>query len=171
MVFSSFAMILYSWNILMVNDVCGLIGDRVGHGNCLWWLSQLGCLVVLVPSVSIKDRNDVGLCVVETLQLATYSGKPDISVIPLWERTIAHWEWRDSESSVYPPYWNRVGRWSTVLSGGANPFTFWRIWVKVDICRSRTCKCHVVRDPQLGIIDSNRRCSSVMENRPSDHSS
>jgi hypothetical protein len=79
---------------------------------------------VLVPSVSIKDRTDVGLCVVETLQLATYSDKPDTSAIPLWERTIAHWEWRDGKSSVYPPYWNRVGRWSTVLSGGTNLFTF-----------------------------------------------
>jgi hypothetical protein len=88
----------------MVNDECGLIGDRTGHGNCLWWLSRPGCLVMLVPSVSIKDRTDVGLCVVETLQLAIYSGKPDTSAILLWGRTIAYWEWRDGESSVYPPY-------------------------------------------------------------------
>jgi hypothetical protein len=33
-----------------------LNGDWTGHGICLWWLSQQGCLVVLVPSVSIKDR-------------------------------------------------------------------------------------------------------------------
>jgi hypothetical protein len=72
--------------MLMVNDECGLIRDRAGYGNCLWWLSRSGCLVVLVPFVSIKDRTDVGMCVVETLQLATYSGKPDTSSILLWER-------------------------------------------------------------------------------------
>jgi hypothetical protein len=90
--------------MLMVNDECGLIGDRTGYGNFLWWLSRPDCLVVLVLSVSIKDRTDVGLCVVETLQLATYSGKPDTSSILLWERTTVHWEWRDGESSMYPPY-------------------------------------------------------------------
>jgi hypothetical protein len=74
----------------MVNDECGLIGDRAGHVNCLWWLSQPGCLVVIVPFVSIKDRTDVGLCVVETLQLATYFGKPDTSAIPLWEMITAY---------------------------------------------------------------------------------
>jgi hypothetical protein len=44
-----------------------------------------------------------------------------------------------------------------------DPVMFWRIRVKVDICRFESCKCHVVRDPQLGIIGSNRRCSSVKE--------
>jgi hypothetical protein len=47
--------------------------------------------------------------------------------------------------------------------------TFWRIWVKVDICRFESYICNVVRDPQLGIIDSNRRCSSDMETRFSVH--
>jgi hypothetical protein len=42
---------------------------------------------------------------------------------------------------------------------------FWRIRVKVDICRFESCICRVVRDLQLGIIDSNRHCSSVMETR------
>jgi hypothetical protein len=56
----------------------------------------------------------------------------------------------------------------TVLSGGLDPVTFWRIRVKVDICRLESCICRVVRDPQLGIIDSNRRCSSVKETRSSD---
>jgi hypothetical protein len=41
--------------------------------------------------------------------------------------------------------------------------TVWRIRVKVDICRLESYICRVVRDPQLGIIGSNRRCSSVME--------
>jgi hypothetical protein len=43
--------------------------------------------------------------------------------------------------------------------------TFWRIQVKVDICRFESCICHAVTDPELGIIGSNRRCSSVMETR------
>jgi hypothetical protein len=43
--------------------------------------------------------------------------------------------------------------------------TFWRIQVKVDICMFESCICPMVRDLQLGIIDSNRRCSSVMETR------
>jgi hypothetical protein len=38
-----------------------------------------------------------------------------------------------------------------------DPITFWRIRVKVDICRLDSYICRVVRDPQLGIIDSNRR--------------
>jgi hypothetical protein len=42
---------------------------------------------------------------------------------------------------------------------------FWRIRVKVDICRLKSYVCRVVRNPQLGIIDSNRRCSSVKETR------
>jgi hypothetical protein len=99
------------------------------------------------PSVSIKDRPSV----------------PDTSAIPLWKRITLHSEWRDGESSMYPPYWNRVGRWSTVLSGGTNPSLFWRIQEKVDICRSGTCICRVVGNPQLGLIVSNRHCSSVME--------
>jgi hypothetical protein len=46
--------------------------------------------------------------------------------------------------------------------------TFWRIRVKVDICRLESYIYRVARDPQLGIIDSNRRCSSVMETRSPD---
>jgi hypothetical protein len=41
--------------------------------------------------------------------------------------------------------------------------------VKVDICRLESCICRVVIDLQLGIIDSNRRCSSDMETRFSVH--
>jgi hypothetical protein len=44
-----------------------------------------------------------------------------------------------------------------------DPVTFWRIWVKVDICGLKSGICRVVRDPQLGIIDSNRRCFSNKE--------
>jgi hypothetical protein len=46
--------------------------------------------------------------------------------------------------------------------------TCWRIRVEVDICRLESYICRVVRDPQLGIIDSNRRCSSVKETRSPD---
>jgi hypothetical protein len=46
-----------------------------------------------------------------------------------------------------------------------DPVMFWRIRVKVDICRLESYLCRVVRNPQLGIIDSNRRCSSVKETR------
>jgi hypothetical protein len=44
--------------------------------------------------------------VVETLQLATYpgmgQGKLELGY-SIREETIAHWEWRDGESSMYPP--------------------------------------------------------------------
>jgi hypothetical protein len=43
----------------------------------------------------------MGWFVVTTLQLTTYSGKPNTLVIPLWECTTMHWEWRDGKSSVY----------------------------------------------------------------------
>jgi hypothetical protein len=49
-----------------------------------------------------------------------------------------------------------------------DPVMFWRIRVKVDICRLKSCKCRVVRNPQLGLIDSNCRCSSVKETRSPD---
>jgi hypothetical protein len=49
-----------------------------------------------------------------------------------------------------------------------DPITYWRIRVKVDICRLESYLCRVVRDPQLGIIDLNCRCSSVKETRSSD---
>jgi hypothetical protein len=46
-----------------------------------------------------------------------------------------------------------------------DPVIFWRIRVKVDICRLESYLCCVVRDPQLGIISLNHCCSSVMETR------
>jgi hypothetical protein len=49
-----------------------------------------------------------------------------------------------------------------------DPVTCWRIQVKVDICQLEFYIYRVVRDPQLGIIDSNRCCSSVMETRSPD---
>jgi hypothetical protein len=49
-----------------------------------------------------------------------------------------------------------------------DPVTCWKIRVKVDICQLESYICRVVRDFQLGIIDSNRRCSSVKETRSLD---
>jgi hypothetical protein len=46
-----------------------------------------------------------------------------------------------------------------------DPVTFWRIRVNVDLCRLESYISRVVRDPQLGLIDSNCRCSSVKETR------
>jgi hypothetical protein len=40
--------------------------------------------------------------------------------------------------------------------------------MRVDICKIWFYICHEVRDPQLGIIGSNHRCSSVMETRSPD---
>jgi hypothetical protein len=49
-----------------------------------------------------------------------------------------------------------------------DPVTCWRIRVKIDICRLDSYIYRVIRDPQLGIIDSNHRCSSVKETRSPD---
>jgi hypothetical protein len=46
-----------------------------------------------------------------------------------------------------------------------DPVMFWRIRVKVDICRLKSYLYRVVRNLQLGLIDSNRRCFSVKETR------
>ena len=79
----------------------------------------------------------------------------------------------DGESSVYTSCGSTrsgTGRWSTVLSGSVDRFMFWRIRVKVDICKSETgtYKYRVVRKPQLGLIDLNRHCFSEMKTRSSD---
>ena len=94
--------------------------------------------------------------------LVTYFDKPNTSAIPLCERLTAHLEWRVGETSVNTSCESTrsgAGRWSTVLSGSADWYMFWRIRVNIDICKSktRTYICRVVRKPQLGLIDSNRR--------------
>jgi hypothetical protein len=56
--------------------------------------------------VSIKDRTVDWPVVVETLQLATYPGMGQgklESGYSIREETIAHWEWRDGGSIMYPP--------------------------------------------------------------------
>jgi hypothetical protein len=56
--------------------------------------------------VLVKDRTVDWPVVVETLQLATYlgmgQGKLELGY-SLREETIAHCEWRDGGSSMYPP--------------------------------------------------------------------
>jgi hypothetical protein len=68
------------------------------------------------PTVSIKEPL-IKLCV-ETLQLTACSGKPKTLVILSYERPIAHWEWRDDKSGVYPRSQGLDWR-CTILSGGA----------------------------------------------------
>ena len=156
---------LYLGKTLRLNDVIELIWDPVDS------------FLALSLSLDVVPR----LCRWRTIRcwplnqdfvvLATYSGKPNTSAIPLCGRPTMHWEWRDGESSMYTSYKTTrsgTGGWSTMLSGGANPFSFWRIRVKVDIRRSRTCICRVVRKPQLGQTDSNRHCFSEMKTRSSD---
>jgi hypothetical protein len=45
------------------------------------------------------------------------------------------------------------------------------LWERLTYARVKCYIYRVVRDPQLSIIGSNRRCSSVMETLISDHSS
>ena len=86
--------------------------------------------------------------------LATYFGKPNTLAIPLYENKTMHWAWEMVRVActhpMNPSWMNNAGRWSTMLLGSADQFMFWRIRVKVDICRSGTCICRVVRNPQLG---------------------
>jgi hypothetical protein len=74
--------------------------------------------------------------------------KPGYSI---HEKTIAHWEWRDGESGMYPP--------DTRLDGGVPCSRVARTYScdggsmgMVDMCkRVKGSLCHVVGDPQLGI--------------------
>ena len=86
-----------------------------------------------------------------------------------WERPTAYWEWRDGGSSVYPRGYEIVGfevyctlgwRWTRSCMGGSID--------RVDICKIKFYICRVVLNPQLGLIDSNRRVSSDMEPQSTD---
>ena len=77
-------------------------------------------------------------------------GKPEPGYF-IHEKTIAHWEWRDGESGMYPPgkgppkrvVCSRVAR--TCSCGGGSVGM-------VDMCkRVKRSICRVVGDPQLGI--------------------
>ena len=92
--------------------------------------------------MSIEDHTVVGHLVVETLQ---YWPHTPVSLIP----RLFHYEKGQPCTGsgemarvvcTHPvnPSRNDVGRWSIVLLGSANRFTFWRIRVKVDICRFET---------------------------------
>jgi hypothetical protein len=107
--------------------------------------------------------------VVETLQLATCFGKPEPGY-SIREKTISHWAWEI------------VGVVCTVLArgwteeycapGSRGPVHVVEdLWERLTYAKVKCYICRVVRDPQLGIIGLNRRCSSVMETLSSDHSS
>ena len=66
---------------------------------------------------------------------------------------------------------SKAGRWDPVLSTGVGRALVWKTLVAVDICGVKSCICRVNIDPQLGIIDHGRRCSSVKETQSSDHTS
>ena len=67
------------------------------------------------PPVSFKART-----VVELHEVRLCS--TNLAIL-LREWLLAHWEWRDGENSVYP-HGNGLDWWSTVFSGGADPFLF-----------------------------------------------
>jgi hypothetical protein len=132
------------------------------------------------PLVLIKDRTDVGLCVVETLQYRPHTPVSLISWLFYYEKwqpcTRSGKMARVACTNPTDLRWTEasrlaVGRWSTVLPGGVNLFLFWRIWVKVDICSPGLAYVVWLGIPNWVLIGSNRHCSSVMETRPSNHSS
>jgi hypothetical protein len=122
----------WTWNVRMIML---LTWDRAES----WLASRFGPDIV-TPPVSIEDRSCRLACVRDFVVLATYFGKPNIWAIPLWETITAHWEWRDDGSTVYPFLWIHQGwmmqRGVVVCSRVAlDWFLFWRIRVKVDVCR------------------------------------
>jgi hypothetical protein len=88
--------------------------------------------------------------VVKTLQLTTYSGKLYFS----YSNNKNDYLRTGSGEMVGGVLYSRVA-W--------NRFGFRGYDGRVDICKIWFYICRVVRDPQLGIIGSNRHCSSVME--------
>ena len=75
--------------------------------------------------MSVKDHPLLALRSRFLQVLATYSDKPNISAIPLCEKTTAHWAWEMVRVActhpMNPSQMNDAGRWSTVLSGSAGP--------------------------------------------------
>jgi hypothetical protein len=59
------------------------------------------------------------------------------------------WEWRDGESSVYPP-WQEAGRWCICALGWREPGLVLRTPV-ASYARVKCYICRVIGDPQLGI--------------------
>ena len=65
-----------------------------------------------------------------------------------------------------------IAEWCTVLPSGVGPVWFWEIVVdKLAYASLSVYICSVDRDPQLGLIVSNRRCSSVTDTWSADLSS
>jgi hypothetical protein len=59
------------------------------------------------------------------------------------------WEWRDGESSVYPP-WQEVGRWCICALGWPQS-GLEKPGGELTYARVKCYICRVVGDPQLGI--------------------
>jgi hypothetical protein len=61
------------------------------------------------------------------------------------------WEWRDGESSVYPP-WQEAGRWCICALGWREPWSgLKKPGGDLTYARVKCYICRVVGDPQLGI--------------------
>jgi hypothetical protein len=100
--------------------------------------------------------------VVKTLQLTTYSGKLYFSYSNNKNDYL-----RTGSGEMVGVACTHValGWFGGVLYSRVawNRFGFRGYDGRVDICKIWFYICRVVRDPQLGIIGSNRHCSSVME--------
>jgi hypothetical protein len=89
----SFTKVLHSGNVLKVEYKNRWKWRPDGTWICFWWLSRQGCLVVLVPSMSIEDH-PLWTCVSrDFVVVTTYPSKPNTLAIPLREKTTMHWEW------------------------------------------------------------------------------
>jgi hypothetical protein len=72
------------------------------------------------PSESLKDRVDVGLLTEDPLTChMPRHGKLCLGQTNT-RKANTQWEWRDGESSVYPP-WQEAGRWCIYALGWREP--------------------------------------------------
>jgi hypothetical protein len=72
------------------------------------------------PSKSIKDHLDVGLMIEDLLTgTCLIMGKLCLGQTNT-RKANTQWEWRDGESSVYPP-WQEAGRWCIYALGWREP--------------------------------------------------
>jgi hypothetical protein len=66
-------------------------------------------------------------------------------------KATTQWEWRDGESSVYPP-WQEARRWSICALGWCEPILVLRKpGFELTYARVKCYICRVGGDPQLGI--------------------
>ena len=88
--------------------------------------------------------------------------------ILLREWLLTHWEWRDGGNSVYPRG-HGLDWWSTVFSGGVDPFLFRGSEGRLVFVGQGPAYVVSLGIPSWVIIGSNRRCNSVMETQLSVH--